>query len=668
MEKKRGMFSLHISREWTFIFILFLAVLAVYYRSLWNQLVNIDDPYYILTNPYIRDFSWKGMYRIFTEPVVGNYFPLQILSYALDFQLWRLQPFGYHLTNVLFHALNTVFVFLLLKKMFDNPWASFIAALLFGLHPVQVESVTWVSERKNVLFMVFLLPSCYFYVAYRRDSDSYRRKKFYFLSLFLFTLALLAKVSAVVLPLLLFLYDLCFSKKSRWEMIRDQIPFLGLSLFFSLITMFVYHQESHLIGYHGGTPYSNALAMVNVLVEYLISLLIPIYLDNYYQTPIPQSFFETQVLLSCGALALILFLAWRSWRRDRQLFFWAGWFFISLLPVLNIVPITILRADRYMYLAAVGFFYLLSRLFVGFAGGKPFPRYAPLSVLAAFSVIGAYGYLTLERNDIWKNSTTLWTDNQRKYPHHVFPYVSIGHDYLSAGQVGKAISYFQSGLQLDPNDFKLLNSLALAYRAKKDSAQAEDLLIRAYELYPNDLTANLNLGVIYLERGETEKAWTAFEKAIQYHPQNPGGYLNRAVIHFQRENWEGAIQDLKKAVELAPGDIWPYINLAITYERKGLLAPAEACLKEGLDLFPQSHEGNFHLGRICLKEKKVREALHYLEEAVRLKPDDEATNALLGNISRAAAEMYFYRAKKAKDITPQEDIKAWTGMHLKSGR
>jgi Flp pilus assembly protein TadD len=140
------------------------------------------------------------------------------------------------------------------------------------------------------------------------------------------------------------------------------------------------------------------------------------------------------------------------------------------------------------------------------------------------------------------------------------------------------------------------------------------------------------------------------------------------VIHFQDQNWDGAILDLKKAVELAPPDMGPYTNLAITYERKDRLDAAESILKEGLDLFPQSLEGNFHLGRILLKQKKVKEALHYLEEAVRLKPDDEATNALLGNVSRAAAEMYFHRAQKAKDMAAQAEVKAWTGMHLKSGR
>ncbi len=668
VEGKKKYLSLKVSPKWTAILILFLAVIAVYYKSLNNEFVNIDDPYYVLSNPYIRELGWKTIYGIFTEPIVGNYFPLQILSYALDFHLWRLQPFGYHLTNVLFHALNAILVFFLLKKMFGESWVSFIAALLFSLHPVQVESVTWISERKNVLFLALLLASFLCYISYWKHPHTNWGKKLYLFSLFFFMLSLLAKVSAVVLPFLLFLYDLSFLKKSKWTMIKDKIPFLVLSLLFGVITIVVYHYDNHLMGFHGGAPYSTALTMVNVLIEYIIYLLVPLYLDNYYLTPIAKSFWETQVLLSCGALVLISFLAWRSYKGNRKLFFWAGWVLISLLPVLNIVPIAILRADRYMYLAAIGFFYILAWMFVRLWRSKPVIFYAPASLLFLIFTIGAYSYLTLERNQIWKNPLALWTDNHKKFPQHVFPYVSIGHDYLNAGQVGMAISYFQSGLQEDPNDFKLLSSMGLAMKARKNLPEAEAFFNRALERHLDDPTIHLNLGVIYLERGEKEKAWMAFEKTIRQDPKNPGGYLNRAVIHFQSQNWDEAIKDLKKAIDLAPGDILPYVNLAITYERKNLLDEAEACLKNGLDLFPQSHDGLFHLGRICLREKKVKEGLFYLNEAIRLRPDDEATNSLLGQVSQAAAEIYFYKAGKAKAISPQEGIRAWSGVHLKSER
>ena len=338
------------------IFIIFLAILGAYYESLSCPFLNVDDPFYIRDNPYIRDLSWNGIYKIFSQPMVANYFPLQILTYALDYQIWHMQPFGYHLHNVMLHFLNAVLVFFLLKKIFSNLWVPFFAALLFGLHPMNVESVTWVAERKNVLSLALVLSSFLAYLHYVEEQRPTQRKGFYLLAFFLFLLAMLAKVSVVVLPLLFILYDLCFQKRTKWEMARDKIPFFVLALFFSVLTVWIYHSGKHLPGYHADSPYMTFLAMINVFVEYIISIIAPIYLDHFYWTPIPRSISERQVLLSLAAIFLIVLLAWQSFKKDRIFFFCFGWFFISLLPVLNIVPLSILRADRYMYLPPSVFF------------------------------------------------------------------------------------------------------------------------------------------------------------------------------------------------------------------------------------------------------------------------------------------------------------------------
>ncbi len=653
----------HIQKEWIFIFILFGAVLAVYAPSLQNGFVNIDDPHYITENPYIRDFSWKGIVKIFSTPIVGNYFPLQILSYALDYELWQVQPFGYHLTNFLFHFLNVILVFLLLNHIFSDRWISFLSALLFGLHPVNVESVTWISERKNVLSMFFLLLSFLTYDNYLKERNRPKQKAFYLGSLFLFFLSLLAKVSAVVLPLLLLLYEVCFHRRSKGEMLKDKIPFFGLSLLFSLVTLMVYHGDDQLIGFHGGSSYANSLAMINVLSEYIIYLIAPVYLDNYYLTPIPKSFWETQVLLSVSALALIIFLAWRSFKKDRFFFFWAAWFLIALLPVLNIVPINILRADRYMYLPAIGFFYLISRWLLKLAQMKPVFFYRPVSFLGILLAIGSCAYLTLERNEAWKDSFNLWTDNLKKFPDHWYPYNSIGNNYMEMGKLELAITCFKTGLQRNPDHLHLLNSLSVAYIEKGNLDRAEEILRKAIRLYPMFIDARNNLGYIYCQKGEVERGCQEFQKAVEIGSNEMGSkksdaYNNLGVVHYQQGRWDEAIQEFEKAIQVAPGAVQAYLNLALAYEQKGFLDKAEEYLIKALDYDPQSHGANFHLGRVYFKKRKLGAADYYLEKALHIKPRDADTNFYLGLIANETARFYFDKALKENPAHPQAQAMA----------
>ena len=646
------------SKNWVLIFILFLAILGVYYQSLHHEFINFDDPYYINNNSYIRDPSWKGIYKIFSEPIVGNYFPLQILSYALDYQIGHIQPFGYHLHNLLLHLLNAILVFLLLKRIFSNTWISFLSALLFGLHPVNVESVTWVAERKNVLSLAFTLLSFLAYLYYLEEQRLLQRRGWYLAALFLFILALLSKVAAVVLPFLLILYDFCFHRKGKWEMVRDKIPFFTLSLFFSLITIWVYHTSSDLPPFHGGSPYTNILAMINVFVEYIIYLIVPVYLDNYYRTGIPQTIFEPQVLLSLGAIFLLALLAWRSFRKDRIFLFWFGWFFISLLPVLNIVPIAILRADRYMYLSAIGFFYLISLNLAKIGQARYRSLRLPAILFGALLVAGSYAFLSIERNKVWKDPVTLWEDHLRKFPHTAFAYGSIAYVYTGRDKPNLAISYFKSGLRENPNEVSLLNGLSTAYKKKGDLKKAEDLLLEASRLNPKDDITYNNLGAIYWQEQEIEKAKKFFQKSLEMNPTNSAAHTNLGAIYFNEERWDEAIAEWEKTIKVAPGTMAAYLNLSWAYKKRGLLDTAEDYLKKGLDYHPLSHEGLLLLGQLYLERGNLPAANFYLKEAHRLKPNDQNTNYSLGLMAQQEANHYFAKALKTTPLAQAKVIES----------
>jgi Flp pilus assembly protein TadD len=633
-----------ISSNWLIFFILFLAILVAYYNTLNYPFINLDDPDYIKGNLYIRDLSWRGIYEIFSRPIVGNYFPLQILSYAIDYKLWNLNPFGYRLHNVVLHVLNAALVFLLLRKIFSNLWVSFFTALLFGLHPVNVESVTWVAERKNVLSMAFLLSSFLVYLYYLEEQKSTRRKEFYLLSLFLFLLALLAKVSAVVLPLLFILYDFCFQEKKRWVMIRDKIPFFILAFLFSLITILVYRSLHDVPDFHGGSPFNNFLAMVNVFVEYTVYLIVPVYLDHFYNTRIPRTILEPQVLLSIVAILLFIILAWRSFKKDRIFFFWFVWFFISLLPVLNIVPIAILRADRYMYLSAIGFFHLASLgLWKIFHGENRWVR-LPVVLSGILLVPASYAFLTVERNKVWRGCQSFWEENLKHFPDSVAPHKLIGNVYLNEGNLNMAITYFRSALKNSPEDVPLLNGLAIAYMNQGNLKEAETLLLKAQGINPKDSVIYSNIGLIYMKRGDGEKGKDYIQKALAIESKNPSAHSNLGLIYFDLNRWDDAILEFEKAIEISPNSLEPYLNLAVIYNIKGLLDKSEFYLQKGLACEPRSYDALLMLGKLCYLQRRFSEAKVYLNRALRLKPKEGSIYFLLGLISQQEAEAYFQQA------------------------
>jgi tetratricopeptide (TPR) repeat protein len=632
--QEKNKLTQRIPRDGSLIFILFLAILGTYYASLPYPFLNLDDPFYISQNPYIRDLSWKGVYNIFSCPIVDNYFPLQIISYALDYQIWHVQPFGYRLHNVILHFLNAVLVFLLLKKIFVNPWVSFLAALLFGLHPVNVESVTWVAERKNVLSLAFTLFSFLAYLRYSEEPRVNRRRGFYSAALFLFSLALLAKASAVVLPPLLILYDFCFLQKGKWAMVKDKLPFLVLALLFSVLAVWIYRQGGYLAEYHGNSPYFTFLAMINVFVEYVIYLIAPVYLDHLYWTPIPQSFWERQVLLSVAAIFLMVLLAWRSFHRDRTFFFWFGWFFVSLLPVLNIVPLVILRADRYMYLPAIGFFYLVSCGVWKLSRGGYRPFGLSVFLFCSLLVAGSYASLTVERNRLWKDSILFWEETLKKYPQSMTPYKYIGAIYAQRGKFDLAISYYQTGLRENPDNVILLNGLALAYQGKKDLEKAEILLLRANRLHPADSATYNNLGTICFKKGDLERSKLYLEKALEMDPKNVPARTNLGVIFYKMNQWADAIREFEKAVELSPGSVEPYLNLALVHEKKGDWSKADSYLKTALDYAPESRPVLISLGRISVEQGKMAEAEYYFRKAYRISPNDQGAKHFPEKIAR----------------------------------
>ena len=319
-----------------------ILIVIVYFHSLGNEFV-FDDRIYLVDNPRIKNFDAAGILAIFTTFYEWDYLPLTHLSFWFEYPLFGLDPAGYHAVNALLHLINVFLLHAVVSRLSGCRTTAFWTALLFLLHPVHVESVAWISERKNVLSLFFLL------LAFR--SHLLQRSRW--LPLVLFLLACLAKTSVVIFPLLLVLTDRCFTDKPFRRSVIDKLPYFLISLVVVIVALTSHAQGGTLRPHPGGNPFFTLLSMLVVFKEYLLKLLFPVNLNIWYPNPVSRSLFQAEVLKACLVAALFAYLV-RFFRKDRVIFFGLVWYLIALLPVSHLVPIPQMMADRFLYIPSIG--------------------------------------------------------------------------------------------------------------------------------------------------------------------------------------------------------------------------------------------------------------------------------------------------------------------------
>lgn len=400
------------SRIWSnretigYFLLLVAAVFLVYSDAFSHQfLINWDDDNYVTGNAAARGVSFEHLKLAFTNFYVQNYAPVQIISYMLDYELWGVNPAGYKATNLLIHALNGLLFFNLLERLTRVRAASLFAAGIFLLHPVQVETVVWISQRKNLLAMLFFLLSFIWYSQYRERGGL----RSYAASVIAFSLALLAKSVVVILPFSLLLFDLCTEGDRPRFNLWNKIPYVLAALATGGLAIF---SQSHYINkspgireYPGGNLITTAYTMTPVLAEYLRDCFCPAWLSPHYITRIRTStdwVFFLSVLLVFGLVVLGVVL----YRRKRRYFFWYAFFFIGLLPVAQIVPLITLKNDRYLYFPMLGFSAMISFALFSLArrGGWARKGVALLVMLMFAGMMST----TWNQTKQWRSALVLW--------------------------------------------------------------------------------------------------------------------------------------------------------------------------------------------------------------------------------------------------------------------
>ncbi len=533
-----------------------LLTFAVYSNALRNGFVDWDDGTYVLNNPFLRSFDGKFLKWAVFGFYASNWHPVTWLSHAADVRLWGFDPMGHHLTNIILHALNACLVTILTYRLLEVPkkrgelglpgqWrllAGAVAGLLFGLHPLHVESVAWVAERKDLLCAFFFLLSIMAYLRYAgADGDGKpgisairSAKKSYLTALLCFLLALLSKPMAVSLPVVLLIFDWyplgrIASGRSIRPALLEKLPFIGLGLGSAIITFMAQKGGGAVIPMATiSLPVRLAVA-VRSLALYLGKMIVPVGLVPFYPYPRHVDFLSYSFLASALAVAVITAVCLAMAGKRPMLP--AAWIYylVTLIPVLGIVQVgNQAMADRYTYLPSVGPFIVAGAAAAWSAArlqgmGKRHRMAAVAGGGAVFLIMSALAAATWMQTAVWKDSITLWSyviDRNRGEENRAvkfsFAYNNRGVAYQEGNDLERAIADYSRAIELDPGDDDYYNNRAIAYAAKKeyDLALADNR--KAFQLNPANGGVLYNIACIFALKNDSEQACGWLRKSIDH--------------------------------------------------------------------------------------------------------------------------------------------------------
>jgi tetratricopeptide (TPR) repeat protein len=561
--------------------LLYVGIPGVTDGVLSHPFLHWDDSIYIVKNPAIRDLSWENVQRWLTRPYFGNYAPLTLASYALDYAFSGLKPLGYHLTDVLLHAGAAVFALAFFRRLLGPGWPSLVGALLFALHPVQVESVAWASQRKSTLAMFFLLPALLLFLRHRdRTPDGVRARwptGAYLGSLGCFLLSLLAKGTGVVLPVLLLLHEWLLDPRPRRRgRFVEVTSFFLLALGIGAATLWA---QSGAGAVHLRYAFGDlAPTMTVVFADYLRTLFLPTQLNNLYYPEILPSPLRPEFLLSAALLAGVLVLTGRWIRRSPRLAFWSLWFFVSLGPVSNLLPLTVLQADRYLHLPSLA---------LGGLGGEVLRRVARRSagrrravLLGAALVIACFAALTAARIPVWSGPERLWADSVAKAPYSHVAHGSLGEAYADAGDLDRALEAYRTAVRLQPKagrDFFNIGFIEVRRGNLAEAAKAfRQGLAQTPEPAPWDPAARESYGYIHfylgvqaVAEGRPAEAEARYRRALAYYPSFPEAAFDLGGLLAGQGREEEAFRAFKRAAALRPGFYEAHREAALAALRGG---------------------------------------------------------------------------------------------------
>ena len=561
--------------------VLSVLVVAVYFKLFSAHFISWDDGDVVLNNKDVHSFNLKAF---FTSYYVGNYAPISMIGFAIDWLIFSGNATGHHAMSLLFHVINAVLVYYLANLILKEKMKAMLCALIFCFHPLQVETVAWVSAKNNLVYSVFFLLGLIQYSKFIIEQN----KKHYIYALLFFVLSALSKPSAICFPLVLVLLDYLLKVKLDFKsLVINKIPFVIIAVVLGVATIYTrtedkFINESHAYAIHERIGYAGY-----AILQYIYKFLIPINLSVIY--PYPQN----KILsLSIGYVIILalVFGCYKLYKLKHKLVLYGILFFIAnLLLVLQFIPFgEVLTADRYMYLPIIG----LSLIIVNFL-----PTTEKYFKIVSVAVILIFGTLTFIRTSAWKNSVSLYSDILKNYPHSFVALNSLGAEYMLNKNYDMSLRYLNAAINENTNYYKGYYNRGLLFaqtERMKDALKDFDKAI-ALKQYPKayiaranayyvlkdfpkaildaemvlktdatNFKANYVLANCYDDLNQSDKAIVYYNKVININTENPLYYLRRAIVYGKMQQFMFCLQDLDKCTNLDP-------NYAEAYYWKGVV-------------------------------------------------------------------------------------------------
>jgi tetratricopeptide (TPR) repeat protein len=583
---------------------------------------------YVYNNPQVtKGLTLTGIVWALTHNHAGFWHPLTSISHMLDCQLYGLNAGGHHLTNVLLHAATAILLFLVLRRMTGVLWSSAFVAAVFAIHPLRVESVAWVAERKDVLSGLFFMLTLLMYVRYIEKSkvQSPKSRVFYGLALLFFTLGLMSKQMLVTLPFVLLLldywplerftiYDLRFTIP---RLLLEKLPLLLLAIAAGFIAFLMQNSYGAMVTPEG-LPIGSRLA--NGLVSYVTYILKMFWPDNlavFYPYPAGTPTWEIAV---AGALLLFVTIqAVRFARRCPYLLVGWLWYLGMLVPVIGLVQVGAQsHADRFTYLPQIGLYLVMVWAVRDVTASWRYRRQvlgAAAGIVIATLMAGAW-----RQTSYWRNNETLWTHTLACTSGNYLAHNNLGDALMGQGRFAEAIKHFQKVIEIKPGFAAAFNNLGTAFLNQGRLDEAAEYYHRALEIYPGFAEVHNNLGLLLARQGRAAEAIEQYQKAIELNTNHAEFYINLGNLLAAQGRTAGANAQLHRAIELKPDFAEAYYNLGMAFGTLGQLDEAVGQYRKAIQLKPGYANAHGNLANVLVAQGRLDEAITEYQQTLALEP------------------------------------------------
>jgi tetratricopeptide (TPR) repeat protein len=654
------------SMDWVIAVALAVLVFAAYWR-LWDAgFTNYDDPYYVTQNPDVTaGLTWSGFENAWRDTHTGNWHPVTMLSHVLDCELFGLNPRGHHFTNVLIHAANTVLLFILVRALTGSRWRSGIVAALFGLHPMHVESVAWISERKDVLSGLFFFATLLAYGSYVRCKETLDGRKFeirnskleansksqiqnqsdlankgssvvrvvlYVFTLLLYALGLMSKPMLVTTPFVMLLLDWWPIKRVQGPepgrlklltadygaLILEKVPFFLLSAITCLITLVAQKAGGAMPTLQQMTIGARIANALHAYAAYVWKIVFPFRLAVLY--PSVQVWPVGAIVLAAATLLAISVVVCRQRRMHPYLVVGWAWFVGTLVPVIGLVQVgNQAMADRYTYLPAIGLFLMI--VWAAYDCTVAWPTFKIPAIVAVSLCLALCAWGTVIQTGYWKNSRTLFEHATEVTKNNFIAYNNLAFDYGAAGDMEAAKRCVEKALTINPASDVAWAKLGAIRAGQGDLDGAAEASAQALRLNPNSAEAHANFGMIYTKQSRAAEGIAEYQTAVRLKPRLGDAHFNLANALARQGNIAEALNEFGQAARWEPQSADVHNNYGFLLSGTGQFSQAADEFRKALALQPSLYQAKYGLGRALDRMGQHEEAVRLLSEVWRDHPE-----------------------------------------------